>query len=153
MYTSSPRPYSGAGVVGVAGMEVSLVESLRGLKKAMPKSFSEGFVTEAASLMVILLFFSNFVNLIELDRKLIICRVRSVTSARPVIHCTDHLEETTRVDQHMIQSEVRITLVNFHVCCDLGVFNLLLEHLQSSLHDGRDLGSFQTQNQKIRVQL
>ena len=153
MYTSSPRPYSGAGVVGVAGIEVSLVKSLRGLKKAMPKSFSVGFVTEAASLMVILLCFSNLVNLMELDKKLMICGVMSMTSARPVILCTDHLEQTTRVDQHIVQSEISITLVDFHIRHNLGVFNFLLEHFQSSLHDGRDLGSFQTQNQKVRVQL
>jgi hypothetical protein len=72
MYTSSPRPNSGTANVGVVGMEVSFVKSLRGLKKAMPKSFSVGFVTEAASLSVILLSVSNFVNLIELERKLMI---------------------------------------------------------------------------------
>lgn len=72
MYTSSPRAYSGAGVSGVAGIEVSLAKSLRGAKNAMPKSFCVGFVSEAASLIVILLCCSNFVNLMELERKLMI---------------------------------------------------------------------------------
>jgi hypothetical protein len=156
MYTSSPRPSSGTFTVGVVGMEISLDRSLRGLKKAIPKSFSVGFVTEAASLSVILLSFSNLVNLIELERKLMICRTESVgvvimdiSSAR----CTDHLKKTTGVYQHVIQSKIHIALVNFHIGHNLGVLNLLFEHLQSSLHYRGDSGSFQTEDQKIRVQL
>lgn len=77
MYTSSPSLLSGPDVVGVVAMEGSLASSFRGSKKAMPKSFVVGFVTEAASLMVILRSLSNFVNLIELERKLMIYKAES----------------------------------------------------------------------------
>jgi hypothetical protein len=65
---------------------------------------------------------------------------------------TDHLKQTTRIDQHIVQSEIHITLINLHIGHNLCVFNLLLEHFQSSLHDRRDSSFFQTKNQKIRVQ-
>jgi hypothetical protein len=87
MYTSSPSLISGPAVAGVVGIDESLVISLRGSKKAMPKSFSVGFVTEAASLTVILRCLSNFVNLIEFEKKLMICKAESAP-----IDCHDYDE-------------------------------------------------------------
>lgn len=129
------RPFDIEGVRGICNL---VLASLRGGKNAIPKSFSVGLVVEAASLMVMFLVFSSFVNLIALVRKLIICRKIlakcSTTDSEDHI-LAHHLQETTWIYQDIIKGQICETSVDVYVRRDFGVLNLHFKHFQCRLDD------------------
>lgn len=140
MYNSSSavqsmRPFDTEGVRGICS---SVLASLRGGKNAIPKSFSVGLVVEAASLMVMFLVFSSFVNLIALVRKLMICRkilVECSTTDSEDHILAHHLQETTWIYQDIIKGQISKALIDVDIRRDFSMLNLHFKHFQCRLDD------------------